>query len=271
MKTTVNSLQSALLEMLRWFDGVCRKNGLRYYALGGTLLGAVRHQGFIPWDDDIDVGMPRADYERLCALLEDKQGRYVLETPFSGAPDFCYAYAKLYDTATTLTEKRRKPIKRGVFIDVFPLDGVGNSEEESRRHYKRVRRIFNLHVTVTTSCRKGRHFLKNAAVVFVHCIPSFMLNKEKLAEKLHKVCRRYDFDTSAYISTWGEREMMPRRIFGDPTPYTFEDMQIYGAAQYDDYLKHLYGDWEKLPPEEKRVSHHMFLEVDLERSYLQYD
>src|SRR5690554_3313505 len=95
----LSEIQSKLLQMLKWFDGFCRENNLKYYAVGGTLLGAVRHQGFIPWDDDIDVAMPREDYRELEKLMSGKKiGFYVLETQNSLERDFCYPYTKLYDT-----------------------------------------------------------------------------------------------------------------------------------------------------------------------------
>jgi len=114
-------LQKYLLEMIRWFHDFCESHNLRYYALGGTMLGAVRHQGFIPWDDDLDVGMPREDYEKLYTLMKYHPGdRYMLETPYSDAPEFNYCFSKLYDTETTLVENLKYKIKRGLYIDFSP-------------------------------------------------------------------------------------------------------------------------------------------------------
>ena len=124
----MTELQNRLLIMLKWFHEFCVEHNLRYFALGGTLLGAIRHKGFIPWDDDIDVGMPRADYNKLMELSDQIQSPYVLETPQSPAKDFIYAYCKLFNTDTTLIEKRKKNMKRVIYIDIFPLDGLGNDE-----------------------------------------------------------------------------------------------------------------------------------------------
>ena len=115
-------LKETLIAMMQWFHQFCIDNDIRYYVVDGTMLGAARHQGFIPWDDDIDVGVPRRDYEKLASILNEKtEGRYVLETPDSPAKEFIYTYSKLYDTTTTLVEHARKDIRRGVFIDIFPL------------------------------------------------------------------------------------------------------------------------------------------------------
>ncbi len=110
-------LQECLLEMLHWFHDFCISHNLRYYALGGTMLGAARHKGFIPWDDDLDVGMPRDDYEKLFTLMKYHPGdRYMLETPYSNAPEYNYCFFKLYDTKTTLVENLKYKIKRGVYM-----------------------------------------------------------------------------------------------------------------------------------------------------------
>jgi lipopolysaccharide cholinephosphotransferase len=95
-------LQKKLFEMLKWFDAFCRQYELKYYAVGGTLLGAVRHHGFIPWDDDVDIAMPRADYDRFSQIMEAKiHDHYILETAHSDDRDFCFPYMKLYDINTT--------------------------------------------------------------------------------------------------------------------------------------------------------------------------
>ena len=94
-KSKLTPLQQELLNMLKWFDGFCRDNNLQYFAVGGTLLGAVRHNGFIPWDDDIDVAMPRPDYDRLAELMGSKIfDHYILETQKSKKADYCYPYYK---------------------------------------------------------------------------------------------------------------------------------------------------------------------------------
>ncbi|MBP5314174.1 MAG: LicD family protein, partial [Eggerthellaceae bacterium] len=132
-------MQACLREMLAWFHEWCKEHNLRYYVYGGTCLGAIRHSDIIPWDDDVDVAMPRVDFNRMREIMIEEgicadEGvvstdgvypRYVLETPKSLSGDFIYGYGKLYDTTTTLIEHARTPIKRGVFLDIFSLDGMG--------------------------------------------------------------------------------------------------------------------------------------------------
>lgn len=270
----MTELQKNLLEMFTWFHGVCEQHHLRYYMLGGTMLGAVRHKGFIPWDDDIDVGMPRADYDRLEQLLrQNPDARYVLETPCSEAKDYFYPFGKIYDTHTTLIENTRVKIKRGIYLDIFPLDGIGCSEQDARRRYKPVHWKHTLLLTRVTGIRKGRTWWKNAAVKGARLIPEKILNNKQLLLNLEKACEKYAFDDSLWIGNlvgaWGFKEIMPKEYFGEPTLYEFESQMMYGPQQADKYLTSLYGDWRKLPPKEEQVSHHDFIEFNLNKSYLE--
>lgn len=271
MNTNLTPLQSKLLDMLKWFHEFCVEHHLRYYALGGTMLGAARHQGFIPWDDDIDVGMPRKDYKLLQHLIKDQTGRYVLEYPGLN-DDYFYTISKLYDTSTTLIENTKNHIKRGIFLDIFPLDGLGNSLEEARHNYRPIANKLNVLLARTTGIRKGRNPLKNLAVLAARLIPNCLVNNKKLLLSIETLCEKKDFDTYSYggnfLGAWRFKEIMPSVIMGTPTLYPFENMQIYGAQDYNGYLTHLYGNWHQLPPKEKQVTAHDFIELNLHASYL---
>lgn len=272
-KETLTPLQGRLLEMFKWFHEFCKDNGIRYYALGGTMLGAVRHKGFIPWDDDIDVGVPRKDYEkirRISATLPD--GRYCFEFPDTQSEVFATPYAKLYDTGTLLIENYYKPYKRGIFIDIFPLDGTGNNYKESCKYFKQLKAGYNLFMTKVAAINKKRAPIKNAAIVFARLIPDSLLSARSLRLKLDKKAALKDFDKMLYggnlFGNWGIKEIMKTSIMGKPKEYEFNGITIYGAENYDEYLSLLYGDWRQLPPVEKRVSHHDFIELDINKSYL---
>lgn len=263
-------LKNLLVDMLSWFHDFCVKNNLRYYIVGGTMLGAARHQGFIPWDDDIDIAMPDTDYKKLSELLKDAQGRYVLETPETAAKDYFYSFSKIYDTHTTLVENTKYNVKRGIYLDVFPLVGMGSSEEESLLNFKKTEKINNLLISKVTGIRKGRSVLKNAVVALFRFVP---LNEKKLLKKLVDSYFENSYSDSSWVGNpvgaWRFKEIMPKDIIGKPTIYKFEGIEVFGVEKYDEYLTHLYGDWRELPPEDKRVSHHDYVYCNLHRGYME--
>ena len=269
---TLTPLQDKLLSLLKWFDCFCRDNNLRYYAIGGTMLGAMRHQGFIPWDDDIDLGMPREDYEKLRAFEGIKYDHYIIETYASTAKDYCYPASKVFDTNTTLVEHKRYNVSRGVFLDIFPIDGIGEDLEQAKRNYKKIGNLYRYYLTTIAAVRKGRGFKKNLAVVLSHCVPSFLQNQRNLRITLNKYCTEFNNDNNKFggnlIGAYFEREIVPLELFGNPTEYDFEDFKILGPEKGDEYLTHIYKDWRILPPKEKQVTHHDFLKIDLNKSYL---
>lgn len=272
-KKELNEMHNKLLDILKWFHAFCVENNLRYYALGGTMLGAKRHEGFIPWDDDIDVGMPRKDYKKFISLCKGKKfGKYIIETVTTKHLDYYYGYVKIYDTSTTLIEKTRTNIKRGIYIDLFPLDGAGDSMEEALKIFKPISNSYSLLVARTCAILPRRKWYKNAVVVISRLIPNFIVNNKKLLLKIDHMCQKKAFDDSKFIGNflgnWGAKEIMKREIMGEPTVYKFEDTVIYGSERADEYLTSLYGDWRQLPPVEKRVSLHDSVSLDLHKSYL---
>ena len=269
----MNATQEKLLDMFQWFKDFCEKENLIYYALGGTALGAVRHSGFIPWDDDIDVGMPRHDYEKMLEAIKDmdKNGKYIIEAPLE-KNDSLYPFAKIYDTDTTLIENTRKKTKRGIYIDIFPLDGIGNTEKECKENYKKIGANTNLINTRSCAIRKGRAFYKNVAIILGRMIPEFILNTKDLITETNKLGMERPYNENEYIiniwGAWKEKEITKKEWFGNGKEIDFENVKMRIPENSHEYLKSLYNDYEKLPPKEKQVSHHDYLYVDLEKSYL---
>ena len=273
MAENLNGYKKILLDILKFFHNFCIKNNLRYFAVGGTFLGAVRHKGFIPWDDDIDVCMPRNDYQKFISLMKLENGKYILETPDSEAEDFCYTQAKLYDSSTTVLEKIKANTNRGVFIDVFPLDGIGNNKNEINRNYFAID-ILNMFLASRLSViRKERKLWKNLAIFVSNLLPSCFVNEKKIIKKLDRLCAKRNFEHYNYcgllLTQYRKKYIMPKSWFDEYTDYTFEDTLIRGVKDYEKYLSHLYGDWRKLPPENQRNSGHDLIIVNLNKSYLE--
>lgn len=270
----MNEFKQCILNILLWFHQYCDEHNLRYYLVEGTMLGAARHQGFIPWDDDIDVGMPRADYEELKKLMGTAvhDGKYMLETEDSERKEYLVPFGKIYDVTTRLVEQRRIPVVMGAYIDVFPLDGIGESLEEANRNFKKIGFLHNILTSRAVVVRKGRKWYKNLAVQVFQAIPGFVINEKRLLKTITELCRKRSFDGSKYVgnlvSTYRLKEIMPRELYGEPKLYMFEGSQVYGVEDYNGYLTYLYGDWRTLPPVENRKSAHTMEQVDLNTSFI---
>lgn len=268
----LSPIQEKLLSMLEWFHTYCHENGLTYYIVGGSMLGAVRHGGFIPWDDDIDVVLPRPDYDRLLSMFKEEIDHFILESPNSGNDDYYYTFAKLYDTNTTLVEKLRTNCRRGLYIDVFPLDGIGKTMKEVNQNFSKVDRLNMFLMTRTCAITKRRSFLKNVSIAISRMIPSFIVNNHKLVLKVDKVASSFGYEDSKYVANlmgaYRSKEIMEKSIFGKPTEYQFENIVVDGVEKYEEFLSHIYGDWRKLPPKEKQKTAHEYLEIDLNKSWM---
>ena len=266
----MTDIQKRLLDMMKAFHDICVKEKLRYYLIGGTALGAARHKGFIPWDDDMDVGMPRPDYEKLksiCKTLDLESFRF----EFPGAKDFVYPFGKFYDTRTTLIENTRYKTKRGLFIDIFPIDGIGNTYEESLENFKPIVNKINLLSTKVCAWRKGRRLYKNLAMICMRYLPGPSM--QKIMSEIEQLSTSRKYDECEYVANcvgnWYEKEILRREWFGTPTLYKFEGHEFYGPEMIDEYLSGVYGDWRKLPPKEKQISHHDFIMLDLNKGYME--
>lgn len=135
----IKEIQSILLPILEYIDKVCKDNNLRYSLAFGTLIGAIRHKGFIPWDDDIDIVMPRTDFDKLIEILEKEQNKkYKILSPYDTNSFFAGQMLKVYDAETKLCEFPNKyNLEYGAYIDVFPIDGIDNSIVKARKYHKK--------------------------------------------------------------------------------------------------------------------------------------
>ena len=268
----ITLMQKKLLEMIAKLHDYCIYYNIKYYAVGGTMLGMARHNGFIPWDDDMDIGMPRPDYERFLKQVKiDPIDGCSVESSDSNDPLFLFPYTKLYDISTTLIENSNRPLKRGIYIDIFPIDGFGDSLKEAKNHYSSIQFRKNLLTLRLMSKDKRRVWYKRLLLFLVQSIPACMINEKRLIKDIESLCRKKDYERCALVGNavgaWGLKEVMSREYYGTPRLYKFENLSLLGVERFDEYLTHVYNNWRQLPPLEKQVSHHSY-KVDFYKSYL---
>lgn len=263
-----------LRRCLQKFIEICDEHGLRYLCVGGTVIGTVRHNGLIPWDDDIDVAMPRPDYERFCQLCRtiDLGGFELVDTNTPGYP--CY-FAKFCDANTSLIEIAEVPCLYGVYIDVFPFDGTAPDVEDAKRQILYFKRWSNKLNAVLTHLSL-KEYLKLAlspgewgrmAIQTLCVLTGREWVRRLIVRKLDSIAATYPYETAQNVAVlsgaWGIKEICSKEWVEPSVKHDFEGMQVNIPGNYDAYLTHLYGNYMQLPPEEKRVSHHRHAFVDL--------
>ena len=262
MKTlTLDEMKQIELRTLEQIDSICKENGYRYSLCGGTLLGAVRHKGFIPWDDDIDIFMPRKDYDAFVKYCKENEIPFTLLASETNA-DYGYIYAKAMANDTVIVEKtaNRRHIDMGVFVDIFPLDGMGNDIKSAKRTFNKTR--FLRELLIASNWKKFFRSKTRSAIYEPIRFAFFLLSPKKLVDSIQKSARKVDFESSVYAGNMGGtyrlREMMETSVQKEMTELEFEGKKFSAIKNYDAYLKNLYGDYMQLPPEEKRITHHSF-------------
>lgn len=252
----IRSIQQSILDSVVKF---CNHHQLTYFLSSGTLLGAIRHKGYIPWDDDIDIMLPREDYEKLIRLFP-KNGPLKLYS-YTTVKNFNFPFVKIADTSTLLEENFRNKFEIGINIDVFPMDGFPNEKEIELKHIRRIKFFRDLLFLKGVAPREGRPFIKN--VIAVSAKPLlFVISGKALVRKITRLATQYDYYTSNNVgmSTWGygKKEVCSRQIFDESIKVEFEKQWYHAPKGYEVYLTNLYGNYMELPPLEKRKTHHLF-------------
>lgn len=258
---SLQELKQIEYRMLEIFHKFCRENNIRYFLSHGTLLGAIRYKHFIPWDDDIDLLVPREDYDRLMSVYKDDE-RYKLFS-FERNKKYRYPFAKLCDMTTYKEEfNYNNGIRLGVDIDIFPLDAWDNDLEKAKKEVKRIRK--NMHYLDLIKLNKSDSVnpLKRVLKGMAMCVLK-MIGHEHYIKKIMRDGRGKPQQNNAYLGckvwcVYGERGIIPADVFSDTVEIEFEDGKYPAPKDYDTYLTCLYGDYLPEPPKEKQKTHHNF-------------
>ena len=261
MLEAVHSVQE---ELLRKLDQVCREYGLRYAAIHGTLLGAVRHKGFIPWDDDVDIAMPRQDYDRLLELATQVFPEpYFLQTPANTENIFYGGYAKLRRSGTAAIEPqhRGRNCHQGIWIDILPLDFYPEDGEKQKRLQRRI--SFWQRLLMAKLYRPGHGMPEdiNPKLLSFYYLAARCLRRRwirRRLEQLFKSCGKTDklAILACYYGANPNRNVYPASLFDSLTKVPFEDFQIPIPQEYDGILSERFGsNYMELPEKERRLSH----------------
>lgn len=258
---TLDELKAVEFEILEFFDAFCKENNIKYFLSNGTLLGAVKYKGFIPWDDDVDVLIPRADYDKMIKIFKDTE-RYRL-CAFERDENYLYPIAKLCDMTTRKDEfVHTNGVELGVDIDLFPLDAWDDDLEKAKKEARYIsKNMFRLGLTKLKkpdSHHPIKRFIKGIAMIFCK-----MRGSKYYIRKIIKASAESHGKNSKYLGckSWciyGTREIIPSSVFDGIIDIEFEGARFPAPVGYDTYLRSLYGDYPKDPPIEKQRTHHSF-------------
>ena len=264
-KLTTEEIKSCSFRVLCAVREVCEKNGLTYSLTGGTLIGAVRDGRFIPWDDDIDIMMPRPDYDRFIEIAGGEDCGFDLRCAETDGEKYLYPFAKACCRGTLLQERGvQESVPLGVYVDIFPVDGAGDSLRGAKLRAAVFTFLHGLKVTsVWTGYRRSK--LRKwyyEPLRYVCYLITRLLGRKRIDRIIGRFLRAKDFRSCAYagrmVGDYGAKEIMAREIFTRTRKIFFEGEYFDAITDHDTFLRALYGDYMELPPPEKRVSHHEF-------------
>lgn len=256
-----DELKTIQLDVLQAVDKFCTENGIVYSMACGTLLGAVRHKGYIPWDDDIDIYLLRKDYNRLVKSFPKAYlGRYELAS-LERDSQWTRPYAKAFDNKTQIIENSTDNIQIGINIDVYPIDDVPDDERLWLKYDRRRRFFQRIDVVKSIRISSRRDILKNTALLVMK-LPICFLSRRHTARFLSWYSQKNNNKgyTSVFECVQGllQKHKFNKVLFSSTVRMSFEDRSFMAFQDYDSYLRNAYGDYMQLPPEEKRISHHDF-------------
>jgi len=261
METRLRKLQLTVLDILKEVDKICKQNNITYYLGEGSLLGAIRHKGFIPWDDDLDILMPRKDYERFLQLAPKVISKDYEIQHSTRIKNYWSPFIKVRFLGES--EFKQQHIAHltdhnGPLLDIFPLDNVPERFSSKQRKQAMIFKFFRGMLSYKL---RIRHPKKIKGYIVKFC--SYFVSVNKIHKVLDKTFKKYNSDTNNFILNLGsyysaKKQTVPKEWYGTPRIVPFESMQVPVPKESEKLLTSIYGDYMQLPPEEKRVIKHHF-------------
>ena len=265
---TTREVQLVCLELLKDVHEFCIEHDIHYSLSGGSLIGAIRHNGFIPWDDDADIQMPRPDFDRFIKTYKSKRGFQLYAREKDNGSDVYSRIARVFDVENTYVDQMAEPVvdrQVGVWIDIIPVDGAPNTKDKANKYIKEVKRREQLVSCYATSkatlsdISKFPSTVERVKFVIKKIIGFFIPNK--YIDVFVEFSRKYDYNkTSFFYATphYGIREWQPKNVMENFMLHKFEDTELYIMTRYDLNLKSLYGNYMQLPPKERQIVHEIY-------------
>lgn len=251
----LEELKALQLKMLLHVDSFCKKNNIKYTLTYGTLLGAVRHKGYIPWDDDIDIAMPRSDYNRFISLYNGSHPDYKVISHIN-CTNYGLPFAKVHNSKTIMHEYMYKQDCFGVYIDLFPIDGIRSLKQidivlKWKKYLNAKKAVLGRNRSVTKNC-----------IIALGKIALCFTSVKRIVKKIVNVSAQFSFEECekccVLYSSNAYREIIQKSIFDEMIEVEFEGYKFPVPKDYKRYLTSLFGNYMELPPIEERISHHTF-------------
>lgn len=266
MEHTLRELQLCELQLVKAVLSICERHQLTVFMMGGTFLGAVRHKGFIPWDDDVDLGMSREDYETFLRVAPQELPQGYILRHFAKDPDMPYYPAQVVDPSFEILDTSAQIAKtRSAWIDLFPLDGMPKGKmgcffHKYRLLYLRMMLKFSQFSQVVAVNLAHRPLHERILIaVGKHLHLESRLDTNKRMHLIDRCLKKYPYETASqvvnFMGAYKFREMFPKKIYDSLSEYPFEDLQLLAPSDYDTVLRQMYGDYMTPPPQNEQNKH----------------
>lgn len=245
-----------MLDILKYFHKICKENNINYTLIGGSLIGAIRHGGIIPWDDDVDVALLRTDYDKIIKIIEkDNKSNYKVIT-WKNNDEYYYNFAKIVDKRTKLQEMNQKMYKDcGVYVDIFPYDIAPEKNIKLHHLRKKILNLFLHGLAFNKNDKSQRNYILKKIRWVISCK---IIGRKFLLSHYDKLCCKYNNTKGRYIMSPfvnKEPKLVLKSDFEKFVNVKFDNVDVSIVKNYDSVLKVYFMDYMKLPPEDERITH----------------